>query len=115
MFVDKYQRAGPDIDCASLLHLCHARCCSFTVDLTIQDVEERVVKWDIEQPYIMRRDSADGYCTHLDRKTLGCTVYQQRPATCRGFDCRYDKRVWLDWEKRIPAPLPDGVIPPTRE
>src|SRR5262245_13475809 len=22
MFVDKYQMAGPDIDCASLLHLC---------------------------------------------------------------------------------------------
>jgi Fe-S-cluster containining protein len=49
---------------------------------------------------------SDGQCSHLDRKTHGCTIYQQRPAACRGFDCRGDSRIWLDFEKRIIAPLP---------
>src|SRR5687767_2781959 len=28
-FVDKHQVPGADVDCAGLMHLCHARCCSF--------------------------------------------------------------------------------------
>jgi hypothetical protein len=29
---------------------------------------------------------ADGACVHLGER--GCTVYEQRPAICRSFDCR---------------------------
>jgi Fe-S-cluster containining protein len=29
---------------------------------------------------------ADGACVHLGE--WGCTVYEQRPAVCRSFDCR---------------------------
>ncbi len=66
----------------------------------------------------MLRREADGYCTHLDRATMGCGVYEIRPGTCRRYDCRQDKRVWLDWEKKLPAPLPPGFVGPgttTRE
>jgi hypothetical protein len=111
-YVDKYQMGpGPDIDCGSLLHLCHARCCSFIVDLTTQDLDEGRISWEVSAPYQIRRE-ADGYCTHLDRAGGGCTAYAQRPATCRGFDCRYDQRIWTDWERRIPAPLPDEIKAP---
>jgi Fe-S-cluster containining protein len=41
---------------------------------------------------------------HFDRESGRCLVYENRPATCRVFDCRDDKRIWTDFEKRIPAP-----------
>jgi hypothetical protein len=41
----------------------------------------------------------------------GCTVYDDRPGTCREYDCREDKRVWIDYEKRIPAPLAPEMQP----
>jgi Fe-S-cluster containining protein len=47
---------------------------------------------------------ADGYCRHLDRETCTCTVYEQRPVTCRGYDCRKDERIWHDFEKGIISP-----------
>ena len=114
MWIDKYQVPNPDLDCAALLHLCHARCCSFSFDLTTQDLDEGVIKWEIERPYTIRHDG-DGYCSHMDRPSLGCTAYGHRPAACRTFDCRQDRRVWLDFEQRLPAPMPDGLRPPRRD
>lgn len=111
---DKYQIAGGDIDCAALLDLCHARCCSFRFALSPQDLDEGKVRWDLDDPYMIRQEE-DGYCSHLDRGTCGCSIHEQRPATCRLYDCRQDARVWLDFEKRVPAPLLLGVIPPRRD
>jgi Fe-S-cluster containining protein len=112
-YVDKYQVPAGDIDCEARLHLCHGRCCAFSFELTTQDLDEGVVRWELEEPYVIRHE-ADNFCTHLDRGTLGCNVYPQRPAACRGFDCRADRRVWLDFDARIPAPMPDGLAPVTR-
>lgn len=106
VYVDKYSLPGTDIDCASLLHLCRARCCSFSFELTTQDLDEGRVMWEVTDPYLIRHEE-DGYCSHLVRTTGGCNVYQQRPAACRGFDCRGDSRVWIDFAQRIPAPFPD--------
>ena len=103
VLVDKYQVPSADIDCAARLHLCKARCCSFSFDLTTQDLDEGVVMWDAARPYSIRQE-ADGWCSHLARPDGGCTVYEARPATCRGFDCRGDDRIWIDFEQRIPAP-----------
>jgi Fe-S-cluster containining protein len=108
VYVDKYQMQGNDIDCAARMHLCHARCCSLSFELTTQDLDEGVVMWEATAPYIIRHER-DGYCSHLDRSSGGCTVYQHRPATCRGYDCRGDKRIWLDFEKGIVAPPPNGL------
>jgi len=100
---DKYALTDlPQIDCASRLPLCRARCCTLSFPLSFQDVDERVVAWDYRRPYQIRQQP-DGYCTHCatDRR---CTVYDQRPAACRSYDCRQDSRIWLDFERRIPAP-----------
>lgn len=105
---DKYQVTGPDIDCPSLLHLCKARCCSFRVALSEQDLEEGGLKWEIQRPYLLLRDGSDGYCTYFDRDQGGCRVYERRPVKCREYDCRQDHRVWLDFERKIPAPFPAG-------
>ena len=106
--VDKYQQPVALVDCASLVHLCQARCCRFSVELSRQDLEEGGLLWHIEHPYLLRRE-ADGLCSHLDRKAQACGVYANRPAACRTYDCRADSRVWTDFEKRIPAPLPEHL------
>ncbi len=101
---DKYTAAGAvDIDCAGLMPLCHARCCTFAFFLTKQDLDEGVVRWDYGNPYWIKQ-AADGYCTHCDPETRFCGVHAQRPFVCRKFDCRDDERIWLDFEARVPAP-----------
>jgi hypothetical protein len=109
--IDKHRVAGPDIDCQRYLPLCQARCCSFAVALTAADVESGALRWELERPYLLRHD-ADGYCAHLDRATGGCAIYDQRPAACREFDCREDRRVWDDFAAAAPAPMPPGLLPP---
>jgi hypothetical protein len=101
--VDKYAVGPlPDIDCASLLPLCKGRCCTLTVWCSSQDLDERVVQWDYARPYQIRRRD-DGYCAHSEPQTLRCTIYAQRPAVCRTYDCRQDARIWRDFAQRIPA------------
>lgn len=110
LFRDKHEVPNKDIDCAALFHLCRARCCSFSHYISEQDVKEGIVKWELEDPYRIQRE-ADGYCTHLSRETGGCTIHPHRPGTCRDYDCRDDYRVWIDFDKKIPAPMPDGLVP----
>lgn len=97
---DKYDlRDLPDIDCAAHLHVCGARCCRLSFALSRQDVIEGIVRWDRAQPYrILQRDGA---CTH--REVHACSVYDNRPAVCRTYDCRRDRRIWSDYERRILA------------
>jgi len=110
MFPDKRQMKGPDIDCPSLIHLCKARCCSYSVTLSPQDVAEGKLKWELYEPYRMVKDKTTGYCRYM-RADAGCSVYEDRPATCRLYDCREDRRVWTDWDKKIPAPMDIGAEP----
>ena len=105
---DKYAVQGPEIDCDECLHLCQARCCALAVELSRQDLEEGWIRWEIDEPYLMKREP-DGYCTYLDRQTGRCKAYERRPAMCRQFDCRNDKRIWRDFEAREPAPIWNGV------
>lgn len=101
---DKYAFSETvEIDCASRVHLCKAACCRMSFALSQQDVEEGAIKWDLGRPYLIAQDS-DGYCRHLDREANRCTVREQRPLPCRGYDCRRDERVWLDFEERIINP-----------
>lgn len=96
----------PQIDCAGLLHLCQARCCRTSFPLGFEDLEEGALRWEFGRPYLIRRRE-DGVCVHNDAQTLRCTVYAKRPCRCRTYDCRSDPAVWLDFERRIPAPDPD--------
>ena len=107
---DKYDVKGPDIPCAELLHLCRARCCTMTFPLSTVDLDEGIIRWDYGQPYTIRQRASDGYCVHNEPGTLGCSVHAQRPIVCRKYDCREDERVWIDYEKKIPAPneMKDG-------
>jgi hypothetical protein len=102
---DKYasDTVPVEIDCAARLPLCHAACCRLRVPLTRQDLDEGVVQWDADRPYL-NRQRADGYCVHCDPVGHRCHVYERRPGLCRTYDCRNDRRIWIDFEGRIPNP-----------
>jgi Fe-S-cluster containining protein len=90
----------PVIDCAARLHVCKAVCCRLSVKLSAEEVESGAVRWDLGRPYLLRRE-ADGRCTHLDRGTLFCTVYEDRPHPCRQYSCANDRRIWRDFEGMV--------------
>lgn len=116
---DKYAvsaEGGPP--CLELLPICGARCCSFEIPLSTQDLDEGLLRWDYARPYALaKRDGAepgapgDGLCVH--NSGGACGVYEHRPAICRSYDCRDDRRVWIDYERRQLAPRPVQP-PPTR-
>ncbi len=99
---DKYTyESSVTIDCSSRVHLCRAACCRLAFALSKQDVQEGVVKWELEKPYLIAQEK-DGYCSHLQRGAMTCSIWEKRPVPCRAFDCRRDARIWIDFEKRIP-------------
>lgn len=105
----KYSVPSPDIPCDELVALCGGRCCTLSFSLSTEDLDEGVIRWDYGQPYLIRQRASDGYCVHNDPDNRACTVHSYRPRVCRTYDCRDDKRVWLDYERRVVAPMPHGV------
>ncbi len=103
MFRNKYEVPNADIDCAARIPLCGARCCTFDVTLSAQDVAERSLPFEIDRPYMLPRDPGTKRCVCMDGEGT-CTVYEKRPGACRAYTCRGDSRVWIDFDARIPAP-----------
>ena len=82
-------------ECGAYLHNCHARCCTLTFALTKEEVERGSVRHDPAHPFFIAHE-ADGYCPHLDRATLQCQVWEDRPLRCRRYDCQGDTNIWPD-------------------
>ena len=63
---------------------------------------EGVIRWEFGRPYLIAH-GAVGYCVHQDRESYRCTVWEQRPVPCRGFDCEDNKKwqVWADYGEKI--------------
>ena len=101
---DKYNfEGGVEIECEGLVHLCKASCCRLLFAISTQDIREGIIRWNLGRPYMIEQ-GMDSYCIHFERGKCRCTVYENRPVLCRAFDCRNDKRIWLDFEKKIPNP-----------
>jgi Fe-S-cluster containining protein len=101
--VDKYNlKDETNIDCEKRLPICRAACCALTYALSIQDINEGI-RWSLGKPFMNARKT-DGYCIHLQRDTLTCSIYEQRPSVCRQYSCRNDQRIWLDFDKMIINP-----------
>ena len=83
---------------------CPAYCCSYPeIEVTPRDIErlakhlgveyreaeERFTKYDQKEKVRSLRHRQDRIfdtvCTFLDQKTRRCTVYEARPAVCRGY------------------------------
>jgi Fe-S-cluster containining protein len=102
--VSKYRfQHASEVDCENRVHLCRAACCKLPLALSKEDVQESVVCWELDQPYMIAH-AAEGYCVHMDREAHRCGVYEQRPIPCRGYDCSKDERIWLDFENKVVNP-----------
>lgn len=88
------------VNCDERMPICHAVCCTLGFALSVEEVESGTVKWDLGQPYYIRHE-ADGYCTHNNRETHGCGIYNQRPSVCRNYSCAHDDRIWLDFDNMV--------------
>jgi Fe-S-cluster containining protein len=94
------EKVSEPVDCAARIPICQGVCCRLKFALTQEEVERGTVKWDIGHPYVIRQDS-NGYCTHNDAGSHGCTVYDQRPTLCRDYSCRGDGRIWTDFDAMV--------------
>lgn len=104
---DKYGIDDVQIDCEERKHLCKTACCKMSFALSRQDIKEGIVKWDLGNPYMIAKKE-DGYCVHLEKAGYGCRIWKNRPVPCRAYDCRNDRRIWIDFGKRIVNPeLPE--------
>lgn len=88
----------PKVNCKERMHVCNAVCCKLYFALSLDDLEKRKVKWDLGRPYFIRQEE-DGYCTHINRESKQCCVYNDRPNPCSIYSCIGDKRIWKDFEK----------------
>ncbi len=70
------------VSCAN----CQACCCRLTV-MIISDtgVPSQYIDYDEWGSEVMRR-SDDGWCVALDRDSLLCGIYENRPWVCRAFE-----------------------------
>jgi Fe-S-cluster containining protein len=65
---------------------CAAKCCRLEVMLiTDTGVPARFIKTDDWGSETMAR-ADDGWCAALDRSTMGCSIYENRPLICREFE-----------------------------
>lgn len=71
-----------NVTCAT----CRACCCKLEVMLLGGDdeVPEALTRQDPWGGWIMHR-LEDGWCAALDRRTMRCTIYEQRPFICRDY------------------------------
>jgi hypothetical protein len=100
--LDKYSLEVECMNCRDRIDLCEARCCKLSVALSIQDLDEGIIRWNYGRPYMLAT-TEDGYCIYSDPESRRCTIYENRPAICRVYHCRADERVWQDFEAKTLA------------
>lgn len=74
------------IDCHKNLADCRAHCCRLNFALTKDEVSLGLIRHNPQRPFFIARDE-DGYCPHIDRATLRCSQWDNRPLRCRRYSC----------------------------
>ena len=92
MQTNETHRRESEISCET----CAACCCRLEVLLlTDTGVPEEFIETDMWGGMTMAR-LEDGWCAALDRSSMLCTIYEQRPLICReyemgGEDCQTER------------------------
>lgn len=77
----------PEVLCSN----CQACCCRLEVMIiTDTGVPEQYIHYDQWGAETMLRLD-DGWCAAVDRETLMCTIYENRPLICREFEMGSDE------------------------
>ncbi len=87
MTIDIKNIPAKEITCAN----CQACCCRLEVmiitDTGVPEEHIAIDEWGGET--MLRLD--DGWCSAVDRETLMCTIYENRPWICREFEMASDE------------------------
>lgn len=82
MIIDVKNLPETDVTCST----CRANCCRLEVMLiTDTGVPEKFIAEDKWGAMTMARLD-DGWCAAVDRETMLCTIYENRPLICREFE-----------------------------
>jgi putative zinc- or iron-chelating protein len=93
-------------DCPNCWSVCQAVCCRVAVvPLADEEIAEGKYDTQVENGVTVLKRTADG-CTYL--KGFKCSIYKDRPAACRAFDC--SKHLW----RMLPQDMPRASEPPAK-
>ena len=82
MTIKVTSRSDAEITCAN----CKACCCRLQAMLFDDtDIPDHFIEIDTRGDRSLVR-LEDGWCTALDRETMLCTIYENRPWICREFE-----------------------------
>lgn len=88
------------VNCEERMSICKAVCCKLSFALSIEEIEEGKLKWELGKPYHIRHQS-NGYCCHINNENKQCNVYENRPSVCKKYSCANDNRIWKDFDNMI--------------
>lgn len=112
---DEFDLAAADIDPSVRCEDCEAVCCRLTVLLMPGDAVPSWLTIEDEHGLEQMAKGDDGWCVALDRDSLRCTIYRNRPDVCRSYDmggsfCRDERAGWYGKAGvRIPLKVIDGA------
>ena len=79
-----------DCDCIDALPVCQAQCCALPGTVILPDELASVAypaSYDDQGSVFVMARGSDSFCVCLDRQTRMCSIYEDRPQTCRDFHC----------------------------
>ena len=65
---------------------CTAQCCRLTAVLAPSECVPSNLTTEIADGVLAMAKSADGWCVALDRESMSCGIYAERPQVCRRFE-----------------------------
>jgi Fe-S-cluster containining protein len=86
------------VNCQERMEICKAVCCRLRFALTVEEIENGPLKWELGKPYY-NRHCEQGYCHQMNFDQMSCNIYENRPSVCKKYNCANDKRIWNDFEK----------------
>jgi len=107
-----------DAEKTDLCGRCAAVCCRLTVVLLADDVvPAQFIAVQAQGPDQLLK-LADGWCAALDRQSMRCSIYEQRPQTCRKFAmggayCMDERQRWAG--RLLLGNLPVPALTPFNE
>lgn len=95
---------------SNLCSRCEAICCRLTVPLMPGDDPPHWLIEDHENGPATMAKGDDGWCIALDRNSMRCTIYEQRPTLCRTYRmggrlCRHERTAWVAAHSRDGIPF----------
>ncbi|MEP7043979.1 MAG: YkgJ family cysteine cluster protein [Dokdonella sp.] len=113
--IDEFDIDAADIDPSVHCADCEAVCCRLTALLMPDDAVPAWLTTHDEHGLEQMAKGDDGWCIALDRDSLRCTIYPQRPEVCRSYDmggafCRDERAGWYgNSAAGIPIRVVNGV------